>query len=204
MDDPRKRNIVLGNIADNAFIGQYATLLAEGLSNTNGDNLSAAVEAVEACAQNGGTLYLAGNGGSAAICDHLVCDFIKGTYHQDHPVISTVSMTENVALYTAVANDFGFEEVFAFQVQSRMSKDDVLLCVSSSGNSGNIIAAVHAAKQKGCVTIGMSGFAAGNKLDGAADISLHVPVKNYGVVEDAHSALLHMMVQAIANKRDAR
>ncbi|KPA20544.1 Phosphoheptose isomerase 1 [Shimia sp. SK013] len=201
--DPRFRNIVFGGSSPQDYLKDYAESLSNGLRAVDGDALASAIAAIQTCAENGGTLYLAGNGGSAAICDHLVCDFVKGTYHEDHPTVLTVSMTENVALYTAVANDFGFEGVFAFQVKARMKPQDVLLAVSSSGTSQNIVQAIRAAKDIGATTIGLSGFSGGG-LNTDSDISLHVPFDNYGVVEDAHSALLHVMVQQISNARDGR
>lgn len=201
--DPRSLNIVFDSTSPFEYLRDYASALHVGLKEIDGDELARAIDVIQACAANGGTLYLAGNGGSAAICDHLVCDFVKGTYHEDHPTVHAVSMTENVALYTAVANDFGFEGVFAFQVKTRMKPQDVLLAVSSSGTSANIVQAVNAAKEIGATTIGLSGFG-GGALKTDSDISLHVAFDNYGVVEDAHSALLHVMVQQISNARDGR
>ena len=201
MQDPRHKNIIFDNNSSGGFVRDYAAALSDGLNSVDVVALTAAISAIEACSQAGGTLYLAGNGGSAAICDHLVCDFVKGTYHADHPPVRAVSFTENVALYSAIANDFGFDDVFAFQAKTRLRPEDVLLAVSSSGNSENIIRALAAAKEIGATTIGLSGFA-GGRLRTDSDISLHVDVNNYGVVEDAHSACLHMMVQTIGNARD--
>ncbi|TFF23312.1 SIS domain-containing protein [Jiella endophytica] len=165
--------------------------------------LARACAAVKTCAETGGTVYLVGNGGSAAICDHLVCDLVKGTFHPEHKPVLAVSLTENVAIYTAVANDFGFEDAFSWQISARGRPNDVLIAVSSSGKSENIIRAVVAAKEKGLSTIGLSGFG-GGRLKETADIPLHVAVDNYGVVEDAHQALLHAIVQMIGNERDGR
>ncbi|WP_321365623.1 SIS domain-containing protein [uncultured Celeribacter sp.] len=200
-DDPRWRNVSLANGGAAEYAKNYANSLSEGLSSVNGTKLDQALQAIEACSVAGGTLYLAGNGGSAAICDHLVCDFVKGTYHVAHPPIRAISLTENVALYTAIANDFHFENVFSFQLQARMRPEDILIAVSSSGNSENIIRAVAQAQKIGAKTIGLSGFD-GGRLNDMSEIPLHVAVNNYGVVEDAHSALLHIMVQMIGQKRD--
>jgi len=181
----------------------YVDALSVCLKAVDAGALTRAVDAVDACASANGTVYFTGNGGSASICDHLVCDFIKGTFHADHPPVQAISLTENVALYTAAANDRSFEDVFAFQLEMRMRPEDVLIAVSSSGNSENILRAVAAAKAIGATTIGLSGFKGGGLKD-AADISLFLPFDNYGVVEDGHSALLHIIVQMIANKRDGR
>lgn len=201
--DPRFKNTVFAGETATAFLQGYATSLATCLQAVDGDALGNAIHTIEQCSQNGGTLYLAGNGGSAAVCDHLVGDFVKGTLHKDHPPVRAISLTENVALYTAAANDFGFDSVFAFQISARIQPQDVFLAVSSSGNSENIVQALDAAKNAGASTIGLSGFD-GGRLKTNCDISLHLPFDNYGVVEDGHSALLHVMVQMIANSRDGR
>lgn len=201
--DPRHKNIAFDQQAAASFVAGYADALTACLKSVDSDALARAIDAVETCAQAGGTVYFTGNGGSAAICDHLVCDFIKGTFHADHPPVQAISLTENVALYTAAANDRSFEDVFAFQLEMRMRPQDVLIAVSSSGNSENILRAVATANTLGAATIGLSGFKGGGLKD-AAGISLFLEMDNYGVVEDGHSALLHMMVQMIANKRDGR
>ena len=104
-------------------------------------------------------------------------------------------------LYSAIANDIGFEAVFSHQIALTGRAGDVLVAISSSGNSPNILAGVDAAKEAGMVTIGLSGFS-GGKLRASADIVLHVDIDNYGIVEDAHQALCHVLAQFIACGRD--
>ena len=143
-----------------------------------------------------------GNGGSAAIADHLCADLTKGTYFENNPPLRVTALVSNISLYTATANDFGFENVFIKQIQFYAEKDDVLIAISSSGNSKNICDAVSYAKTKGLITIGLSGFN-GGKLRKNADISLHTSIRNYGVVEDTHQALLHIMTLGIIQERMA-
>lgn len=203
MEDPRSRNEVFAKDDVKSFVEGYASASRTALDSIDPEVVTQARDAIEKCVNNYGTIYLAGNGGSAAICDHIVCDFLKGTYHPKHPPLQSVSMTENIALYTAIANDFGFEEVFEWQVNSRMREHDLLIAVSSSGNSENVIRAVDAANAKSLMTIGLSGFT-GGRLKDVSKISIYVPVHNYGVVEDAHQGILQMIAQIIANNRDGR
>lgn len=199
--DPRFRN-TYGD-ADNLsqFVTAYADRLADTLKAVDQDALGRAIDVVAASAEAGRRIYVAGNGGSAAIGDHLCCDFTKGTYVDGHPPLKSHSLTSNSALYTALANDFSFDEVLARQVGYYAEAGDVLIAVSSSGNSENILRAVACARHAGMTVIGLSGFTGGT-LREACDISLYTPVDNYGLVEDSHQALMHMIAQVIVIRRE--
>lgn len=199
--DPRHRNERCDTSSIAAYLGDYAERLKDALLTVDTDALDAAREAVEGAAAAGRRIYAIGNGGSAAIADHLCCDWVKGTHCHGHPVVDSTSMTSNVALYSAIANDFGFEQVFSKQVDFLGREGDVLVAISSSGNSPNIMAAIDMAHARGMKTIGLSGFA-GGKLNDGAQISLYVNANNYGIVEDAHQALMHILAQYIAAHRD--
>jgi D-sedoheptulose 7-phosphate isomerase len=108
----------------------------------------------------------------------------------------------SAALYSAIANDYGFEKVFSTQVGYVGRPGDVLLAISSSGNSANILGAVATAHEVGMSTIGLSGFS-GGLLKPAVNVSLHVDANNYGIVEDVHQSLMHVLAQFIACHRDA-
>lgn len=200
-EDPRFRNERFDTSSIGAFLEDYAGRLGASLAAVDKEALDAARALVEQAAAGGHRIYSVGNGGSAAIADHLCCDWIKGTHVEGHPTIDSYSMTSNAALYSAIANDFGFEEVFEIQVGLLGKEGDVLIAISSSGNSPNIIRAVEAAKAKGMATVGLSGFS-GGKLKDCTDVSLHVDASNYGVVEDAHQALMHVIAQFIVRKRE--
>lgn len=199
--DPRDRNVTLKGqkIADER--AAYLELYRAGLLSVSESTLDAAVALIEETARQKGRILVAGNGGSAAIANHLTCDFTKGTHHEQHPTLVTESLAANPSLLTALANDFSFEQSFSLQVKMMAKKGDVLILISSSGNSPNILRACEEAKGLGAKVIGMTGFK-GGKLKEMADISLHVAVENYGVVEDCHQSLMHIMAQHIAKKRD--
>ncbi|CAN5210636.1 SIS domain-containing protein [soil metagenome] len=140
------------------------------------------------------SLYSCGNGGSAAISNHLLCDCLKGVQGGTalRPRVHTLSST--VELITAIANDIGVEDIFALPLASLGRAGDVLIAISSSGASPNIIRALEAAAELGMKTIAMTGFE-GGKAAKLADVSLHVDAANYGVVEDVHQSLMHILAQ---------
>jgi D-sedoheptulose 7-phosphate isomerase len=197
--DPRDQR-VFDTSSPHAYLSDYARSLQNALMSVDGNAMEEAAEAVQQAARLGSRIHSIGNGGSAAVADHLACDWMKGIHVPGEDVIFAESMTGNIALYSAIANDFTFEEVFSKQVEFLGRENDVLVAISSSGNSPNILGAVEKARSMGLVTIGMSGFD-GGKLRPAVDISLHVAVNNYGVVEDAHQSLMHVLAQYIHSTR---
>lgn len=200
-EDPRHKNVTFDNSSIGTYLADYADTLREALHSVDVAALDRARTLVEGASKSGNHIYAIGNGGSAAIADHLCCDWTKGTHCEGHPTVKSFSMTANVALYTAIANDFGFEKVFSTQVEFYGKPGDVLIAISSSGNSPNIVSAVEHANAIGMATIGLSGFK-GGKLKDVSQVSLYVPAQNYGIVEDAHQSLMHVLAQFIANGRD--
>lgn len=199
--DPRHRNEPFDSSSPAAYLAGYAARLHQALAAVDAAALAAACAAIEGAAAAGHRLFAIGNGGSAAIAEHLCCDWTKGTAAPEAPVIDVTSLAANTALYSAIANDFGFETVFAYQIELIGRPGDVLVAISSSGNSPNIVQAVAAAQRIGMTVIGLTGFA-GGALAQAADISIHIGMANYGVVEDAHQAVMHVIAQYLAGQRD--
>jgi D-sedoheptulose 7-phosphate isomerase len=153
----------------------------------------------------GGTLWVAGNGGSAAIGDHTVCDVTKGTHTEGQPTIKSISLSSNTAMLTALGNDLDYEQVFSQQLKYYLGKNDALLLVSSSGNSPNVVKACEYANGRGVPTIAFVGFK-GGKLRDIAKHCVWIPIENYGMAEDAHQSLMHVTTQyimAYANQRVA-
>ena len=200
-EDPRHRNELCERSSVGAYLKDYAVKLKAALDSIDCDALDEAYRLIGATAAAGKRIYAIGNGGSAAIADHLCCDWVKGTHCEGHPIVDSVSLSSNIALYSAIANDYGFEKVFSTQIGFLGRKDDLLLAISSSGNSPNIISAVEAAHAVGMHSIGLSGFS-GGRLKEIANVSLHVPTNNYGIVEDVHQSLIHVLAQFIASHRD--
>ena len=139
-------------------------------------------------------IFSCGNGGSAAIANHLVCDCLKGVRSGTSLRPKVHSLSTAVELITAITNDIAPEEMFAYQLSSMARADDVLIAISSSGRSANIVRALSEAKSLGLATIAMTGFSGGEAAK-LADISLHVSAENYGLVEDIHQSLMHILTQ---------
>lgn len=142
-------------------------------------------------------LYIFGNGGSAAIANHWVCDFTKGINEDTIRAATAVSLSCNVPLITAIANDIGYEYIFSKQLEYlHPTPADCVFAVSSSGNSKNIVYGLEKAKKLGLRTVALTGFH-GGKASAIADVSVHVPAHNYGIVEDMHMMILHTISQRI-------
>lgn len=142
------------------------------------------------------TIYVCGNGGSAAISNHLVCDHLKCIQTDTDLRPRVVSLSATIETITAVANDISYDEVFVYQLRTLADPGDVLISVSSSGDSENVVRACEWAKANDLAVIAMTGFA-GGRTQGIADVNLHVKGDNYGVVEDTHQALMHILAQFI-------
>jgi D-sedoheptulose 7-phosphate isomerase len=144
----------------------------------------------------GRTVFICGNGGSAATASHFGCDLAKRPIVAGQPRFRVISLTDNNALMTALSNDIGYEAVFAEQLLPLVQKDDVLIGISGSGNSKNVLNAVSVAKAAGATTIGFSGYD-GGKLAGMVDISVHIPSFNMAMVEDIHLMLEHAICEKL-------
>ena len=140
-------------------------------------------------------IFTCGNGGSASIAEHFVCDLVKGT-STDSTVSPRAIPLLITPLLTAVANDISYDDIFSFQLSKFANKGDILLSVSSSGNSPNIIKAIETAKELDVTSISFVGFD-GGKAKEISDFCLHVPSNNYGICEDAHHVLMHVISQYI-------
>ena len=142
------------------------------------------------------TLYVCGNGGSAAISNHLLCDFSKCIQTDTVLLPKVVSLSASVEIVTAIANDIDFHDIFVYQLRTAARKGDALMTISASGNSENIVRAIDWAHKNGLKTIALTGFTGGRSAS-IADINLHVPAGNYGIAEDIHQAIMHMLEQVI-------
>jgi phosphoheptose isomerase len=148
----------------------------------------------------GAKVFSCGNGGSASIANHLVCDHTKGVRTKTDLRPRVGSLTSNVELLTAIANDLAYEDVFEFQLQSQASPGDVLVAISSSGRSANIVRALTWARDNGLHTIAITGFE-GGAARVLADAAIHFDCTNYGIVEDLHQAVMHALAQYIRQSR---
>ena len=147
--------------------------------------------------QNEGTLFFAGNGGSAAESQHMSAEYIATLDHNKfRPGIKSIALTVDTSFMTAWTNDFGYEEVFKRQLETLCTKDDVFFAYSTSGNSLNILKALESAKEKEVITIGFSGND-GGKMKNLCDICFVVPHMNTALIQEVHSILGHEICSSV-------
>lgn len=176
------------------FVSDYYERFARALLDFDKGPLVGVLEVLKRVTLAGGTVWVAGNGGSAAIADHTVCDASKGTYLPGRAPLRSISLASNGPMLTALANDISYESVFSEQLKYYLRPDDAVLLVSSSGNSPNVVRACTYANEQGVPTIAFVGFK-GGKLAELAKHVVWVPVENYGIVEDTHQSLIHVLTQ---------
>jgi D-sedoheptulose 7-phosphate isomerase len=176
-----------------AFAGAYLEYLKSVLSRIDHSEIGRFIETLLDARNRGTTVFFIGNGGSASTASHFANDLSIGTNDYDKP-FRVISLVDNVSIITAISNDFGYDEVFSRQLQTLGKKGDVLVGISASGNSPNLIKAFDYASTAGIKTVAITAFD-GGKIKALADEGIHVPTepKEYGPAEDAHMVLDHLV-----------
>ena len=175
------------------FFKNYTSKLNKAILNLDINKLKMASNTLKTAIKKGNTIYVCGNGGSAAIANHYVCDFLKYFRQRSKYKPKIISLSNSIETMSAIANDIDYKYVFKYQLESLYKKGDILLIISSSGNSKNIKEVVNFANSKNIKTIGFSGFT-GGYLNKKAKVSLHINAKNYGLSEDSHHVLMHILL----------
>jgi len=179
---------------------EYRDELDAALRTIDPDRLHAAAILLNDAHDRDATVFACGNGGSASIANHLQCDHVKGVGTGTELRARVFSLSTNIELFSAIANDTGYEHVFEHQLASVSRPGDLLITVSSSGSSPNIVRAVKWASEHGIRTIALTGFSGGRSRE-LADVSIHVESNNYGVIEDAHQVCMHLLAQYVRQSR---
>lgn len=149
------------------------------------DALERIAKALEKAEKAGKQVFVMGNGGSAATASHIATDWCKTAERVGKPLMRCMSLNDNVPFMTAIGNDLGYDELFSRQLQNYVQRGDVVVIISGSGNSPNVVKAAKLAKNRGAKVVGMTGFS-GGQLRKLADICLHIECDQYGVIEDLH------------------
>ncbi len=185
-------------------IHKYIEAEIEVLRKLDLDELNAAVNAILEARNRGGTIYTMGNGGSAATASHMVCDLAKGTSELIGGLrFHVVCLSDNIPMVTAVANDFCYEDAFVYQLQGQLKPEDLVIAISGSGSSENVVRAAKYAKELGVPVIGITGYS-GGKLYALADYRMHVRIDDMQIAEDIHMMFDHMTMRVIGeNEREA-
>jgi len=179
-----------------SYVDGYFDQIRKAARSVDKDRLVRAADILTDVYVNGGFVYSCGNGGSAAIANHLVCDHCKLVRTDTALTPRIVSLSTTVEIITAIGNDISYDEIFVYQLRALATPGDVLITISSSGDSENIVRAASWAKENNIPVISMTGFSGGRSAE-IADVNLHVSADNYGVVEDVHQSLMHILAQYI-------
>lgn len=182
------------------FARHYAEELSRALATVDLGEVERAAKVLNAAHDRDAVIFACGNGGSASIANHMQCDHVKGVRAGTGLRTRVLSLSANVELLSAVANDIGFESVFEFPLQSQARPGDVLVVISSSGRSPNIVRALEWAAAHDMQTIALTGFQ-GTPARDLASVSIHVDSNNYGIIEDAHQACMHLLAQYVRQSR---
>ena len=177
-------------------IKNYIELEKEILDKLDIDEINKAINLIVDTKDNDGNIYIFGNGGSSATASHIVNDFNKGISEYIDKKFNFICLTDNFSSVMAIANDIGFEEIFRFQLKNKLKENDILIGISGSGNSKNVLNAVEYGKEMGCKVIGFTGYD-GGKLYELSDIHLHVPVNSMQITEDIHMVFDHLMMSIL-------
>jgi len=153
------------------------------------------IAAILRACEEGRTLFVFGNGGSAATASHMMCDLSKGTAGSERR-LKVIALTDNVPLLTAWANDAGYEHIFSEQLKTFLQPGDVVLAISGSGNSTSILEGLKTARESGAITLGLAGYQ-GGRMKELCDICAVVPSDDIQVVEDLHHAIAHSILTAV-------
>jgi D-sedoheptulose 7-phosphate isomerase len=175
------------------FVKGYLEYLKTVLDQLDLDAIAGFIDTIKTARENGQFIYFIGNGGSAATASHFANDLAIGTRSTKKP-FRIMSLTDNVPVLTAIGNDFGYDEIFTKQLESYLKPNDVVVAISASGNSANVVKALELAKRMSAKTVSITGFD-GGKIKPMADLNLHVPsIKGeYGPVEDVHMIFDHIV-----------
>ncbi len=173
-------------------IQKYISHLQDVLERLKLDDVRQSIDVIMEAYSANKQIFVVGNGGSASTASHLACDLGKGTSVAGKPRFRVISLTDNVATMTAWSNDVAYEDVFVEQLKNLVNAGDVVIGISASGNSENVIRAMQHAADIGCNTIGWSGFG-GGKLATICDVNVVVDSHQYGPVEDVHLILNHVL-----------
>ena len=186
----------LENIKNEKFFDDYFDKLKDVFDKLDKKNLIKAANLINSKIKNKKNIFVCGNGGSSAIAGHFVCDYVKQLSKYTNLRAKVINLFSEISLVSAIANDISYDEVFRYQLQSKMEKGDLLICISSSGNSKNIINAIKYSQKLKNKIIGFTNFN-GGFLKKNSNVQIHSQISNYGIGEDINHILMHSIMQFI-------
>jgi D-sedoheptulose 7-phosphate isomerase len=171
---------------------EYISLVKETLDKLDHSEIDALIQAFYETYQNGGNIYTMGNGGSGASASHAAGDFIKGASYGLEKRFKMICLNDNLPSMMAIANDIGWDDIFVEPLKNYLQPNDLVIGISGSGNSKNVVKAIEYAKENGVKTAAMSGFK-GGRISEIADISVNAPVMDMEVTEDIHMVIFNIV-----------
>ena len=179
---------------------QYIELEKKVLDNLPLDDISIVMNVLESARINRKRIFICGNGGSASTASHLECDFNKGISYDQEIKYDIECLSDNVPMMMAIANDIGYDDVFVVPLRNKLQEGDIVIGISGSGNSENVIRAFEYANTIKAETIALTGYS-GGKLKKMAKYNIHVAIDNMQIVEDVHLILNHMMMYILSGMK---
>ena len=179
------------------YIADYLIQEINTLENLNMVKIGTAISILYCAINDQANIYIFGNGGSASTASHFANDFNKILNSKCEKKFNCICLNDNVPTIMAVANDIGYEDIFRFQLEGHINQGDIIIAISGSGNSKNIINAVEYAKKQNAIIIGLTGFD-GGALGEMCDINLHAPIDNMQITEDIHLMFNHLIVSVLS------
>ena len=176
----------------------YKENLVQAINDLDEDEIISLNNEIINARDNGKFIYVFGNGGSASTASHMVCDLLKGCSYKKDKKIKIICLNDNIPTITAYSNDVNYSEVFVEQLKNYLNPDDLVIGISGSGNSNNILKAIEFANSIGARTFGITGFD-GGKLKGLSKFSLNANVNNMQISEDIHLIVLHILYTIMSN-----
>lgn len=184
------------------FINGYILEVTRCLASLDKTKIELVIDVLVQAYKKDRKVFILGNGGSASTASHMACDLGKGTlqrvYDNTEKRFKVISLTDNVAIMTAFANDLSFDDIFSQQLRNLVETGDIVIALTGSGNSSNVVKAIEYAKSCGAITIGILGFKTGGKLGNIVDYSIIADSNHYGPIEDIQLVLNHMIASWIA------
>ena len=174
------------------LIRNYLNRDIEAIQKLNIDEIHQAMGALWDAYEREATIYIFGNGGSAATASHFVCDFNKGASERKDRKFNFICLNDNTSIVTAIANDISYDDIYRFQLINKLKPTDLVIGISGSGNSRNVIRAVEYAKEVGTPVIGITGYH-GGRLKELADYHMDAMTDDMQISEDMHMIFDHMM-----------
>ncbi len=181
-------------------IKEYIRMEKDALEDLSAEDISKVMNVLEEARKAGNRVFICGNGGSASTASHFGCDFNKSVSYDQNVKYDWECLSDNIPMLTAIANDIGYADIFVVPLRNKLKEGDIVIGISGSGNSENVIKALQYANEKGATTVALVGYN-GGQLKKIAKYNIHVNINNMQITEDLHLVLDHMMMYILSGMK---